>query len=485
MYLSIVILPLLGSIVSGFFGRKIGSQGSQIITSFGVILTTIIALILFFEVGFNGALWGRISLLCRKLSNSGEALKLMVLNLIRKYIGGWTNYSGIVTSHKMSENEIGNRGSKSIADLYKPGSHISAIVKEQRVDGSWHALAPACLRCTLTGFERNSQVKILSNQINKPWLLQGRSYTSAAQPCLTQNLTMNPWFVTGFADAESCFTLSVVRNNKMKAGWQVNQSFQITLHAKDQTLIELIQSYFGVGSINYKHGSEVIKYYVQSIKDLARVIDHFEKHPLITQKLADYELFKQALLLIQNKEHLTIEGLQKIVAIKASLNLGLSPELKAAFPEILPVQRPSVLNQRIENPNWLAGFTSGVRSGCFLPRIINSSSSRLGFRVQLLFKLTQHSRDEELMKSLMDYLGCGNVSVDGAVDYLVVKFSDLTDKVIPFFVKYPILGVKSKDFADFCKVAELMQNKAHLTAEGLNQIRQIKAGMNTGRKFEA
>jgi len=126
-----------------------------------------------------------------------------------------------------------------------------------------------------------------------------------------------------------------------------------------------------------------------------------------------------------------------------------------------------------------------VRSGCFLPRIINSSSSRLGFRVQLLFKLTQHSRDEELMKSLMDYLGCGNVSVDGAVDYLVVKFSDLTDKVIPFFVKYPILGVKSKDFADFCKVAELMQNKAHLTAEGLNQIRQIKAGMNTGRKFEA
>jgi len=54
MYLSIVILPLLGSIVSGFFGRKVGSQGSQIITSFGVILTTIIALILFFEVGFNG-----------------------------------------------------------------------------------------------------------------------------------------------------------------------------------------------------------------------------------------------------------------------------------------------------------------------------------------------------------------------------------------------------------------------------------------------
>jgi len=39
------------------------------------------------------------------------------------------------------------------------------------------------------------------------------------------------------------------------------------------------------------------------------------------------------------------------------------------------------------------------------------------------------------------------------------------------------------DFADFCKVAELMKNKAHLTQEGLEEIRQIKAGMNTRREF--
>jgi hypothetical protein len=86
------------------------------------------------------------------------------------------------------------------------------------------------------------------------------------------------------------------------------------------------------------------------------------------------------------------------------------------------------------------------------------------------------------MRSLIDYLGCVNVSVDGVVNYLVTKFSDMTDKIIPFFVENPIEGVKSKDFEYFCKVAELMQNKAHLTASGLDQIRKIKAGMNRGRK---
>jgi NADH-ubiquinone oxidoreductase chain 5 len=53
MYLTIIILPLLGSIVSGFFGRKIGVKGAQFITCSSIIITTILAIVVFFEVGFN------------------------------------------------------------------------------------------------------------------------------------------------------------------------------------------------------------------------------------------------------------------------------------------------------------------------------------------------------------------------------------------------------------------------------------------------
>jgi NADH-ubiquinone oxidoreductase chain 5 len=53
MYLTIIILPLLGSIVSGFFGRKIGVTGSRILSCLSVMTTTILAIISFFEVGFN------------------------------------------------------------------------------------------------------------------------------------------------------------------------------------------------------------------------------------------------------------------------------------------------------------------------------------------------------------------------------------------------------------------------------------------------
>jgi len=56
MYLAIIILPLLGSILSGFFGRKLGAAGSQFITCAAVVFTTVLAVLAFFEVGLNNIL---------------------------------------------------------------------------------------------------------------------------------------------------------------------------------------------------------------------------------------------------------------------------------------------------------------------------------------------------------------------------------------------------------------------------------------------
>lgn len=53
MYLTLIILPLLASIISGFFGRKVGVSGSHIITCTCVIITTILSIVSFFEVGIN------------------------------------------------------------------------------------------------------------------------------------------------------------------------------------------------------------------------------------------------------------------------------------------------------------------------------------------------------------------------------------------------------------------------------------------------
>ena len=101
--------------------------------------------------------------------------------------------------------------------------------------------------------------------------------------------------------------------------------------------------------------------------------------------------------LINSKAHLTLEGLYKIVEIKASNNTGLNANLKKAFPNIKGIIRSSVNISDIA-PNgaeWVAGFVSGdgKTSSMFSK---SKAKTGIGYKVQMRFRLTQHIRDKDL-----------------------------------------------------------------------------------------
>lgn len=168
------------------------------------------------------------------------------------------------------------------------------------------------------GFARNYQIKILSNVLHKK---EVRFYSTAQN-----KIHLNPWFLSGFIDGEGCFRVSLTKVNRA-SGWRVQLFFQITLQTKDRALLESVRDFFGVGKIQ-PSGKNLIQYRIQTFDELAILINHLENYPLITQKRADYELFKNAYELMLKKEHLNKVGLNKIVSLKASLNLGLSVLLK-------------------------------------------------------------------------------------------------------------------------------------------------------------
>lgn len=98
-------------------------------------------------------------------------------------------------------------------------------------------------------------------------------------------------------------------------------------------MINLIAMY-----VSKPNNTSTVEFRVSTFKDIINVIlPHFYSYPLITQKFSDYILFKQVVLLMLDKEHNTLEGVQKIVNIRASLNLGISKDLKEAFPRAVPV----------------------------------------------------------------------------------------------------------------------------------------------------
>lgn len=219
-------------------------------------------------------------------------------------------------------------------------------------------------------------------------------------PSPTPN-NLNPHWVTGFSDAESCFGFRVRKNLKLKVGWEVIPYFSINLHVKDLSILLEIKEFFGLGNIS--SSKETAIYQVNSIKDLVNVIiPHFELYPLLTKKRADFLLFKLAIELIKQQEHKYIEGIHKLIGIKASLNKGLlKDKLDLSFKDIVPQERAEVPLPKVINPYWFAGFTSG--DGSFSVEILKSSSHKIGYQVILKFLIIQHSRDLELLKCFISF----------------------------------------------------------------------------------
>ena len=269
----------------------------------------------------------------------------------------------------------------------------------------------------------------------------------------------------------------------MKSGWGIKLIFAIHLHVKDVDVLYTLQKYFGVGNVTLHKDTAI--YQVVAIKDLLKIIEHFNVYPLKTKKHSDFLLFKKAYELISNKEHL--RNLQNLVNIRASMNKGLSERLLLDFPNTKPELRPeftlNIKDKLFDMNYWIAGFVEG--EGCFYVKTSKSKTHKLGLSVNLNFIVVQNIRDLELMEEIKSTLGCGTITMNessGITRYAVSKISDIQNIIIPFFDKYSLIGDKVKNFEDFKKVSDLMVNKSHLTEEGLNKILSIKSNMNMNRE---
>ena len=272
-----------------------------------------------------------------------------------------------------------------------------------------------------------------------------------------------------------------------------SNGFIIKLHIKDFKILEKIKNTLEVRNIR-KNGKDSVEYRVYSIKELQVIINHFNKYPLITNKLSDYLIFNKCFELIKNREHLNEKGLLKIINLKSSLNWGLLDKLKSNFPNIIPIQhaKKEFIFKGIPNSFWVSEFTS--RDG-FFHIVTRKTNSKVVMFTQ--FSIHLHIRELEIIKELSKIFKLYKTKITGKATVMVenynyyilnksvilqiTKNSNIVNTIILFFEKFPISGIKSLDFAYFKEVANMIKNKEHLTNKGYNKILEIKLNMNQKR----
>jgi hypothetical protein len=166
-----------------------------------------------------------------------------------------------------------------------------------------------------------------------------------------ERLIRTGW-VVGFVDGEGCFSIGFVRQSGgrgrsgYRAGYQVCHEFVVTQGAKSVVCLEELRRFFGVGqvSINRRrddHREHLHRFVVRRREDLlGTIVPFFETHPLRSAKRQDFEKFADCVRRIDAGEHLSSDGLIRIVEIAQTMNR------RKPRPELIRILRGHTPNVR-------------------------------------------------------------------------------------------------------------------------------------------
>lgn len=133
--------------------------------------------------------------------------------------------------------------------------------------------------------------------------------------------------------------------------------------------------------------------------------------------------------------------------------------------------------------SYISGFVDG--EGCFLVSFNLRGKLSTGIEVRPSFSIGQHERSIELLKRIHTHFQCGGIRYsrgDRTYKYEVRNLDDLLTKIIPHFLRFPLLSAKQKDFESFHVICELMRQSAHLNRQRLQEIIERAYTMNPSGK---
>ncbi len=476
MYLVIIILPLLGSIVSGFFGRKVGVSGAQFITCFSVIVTTILAVIAFFEVGFNNI---PVSIELFRWIDS-EWINIMVgfvfdsLTVYCVDVSLIWYINAVLVEIQLYTVIFVNR--------FFIGSGY--LIPAEQINGNSTGMAHSNNKCQnryLVKYflQKRYFLSVTGSATGITQPLKGECCLKIAEEVDWENLLQ--WFV-GFSDAEANFIINpILKKDKVKIS-SFSFMFKIALHQDDTYVLEYIHRRLAIGYVRF-YKTECI-FNVTDREGIKFLISIFDKYNLNTTKYLDYLDFKEAFNLYINKDKdlyaRSIKG--AIIELKNKMNTNRVNFDRPESSKILITKW------------WLLGFVEGdgsffMRRDTFTPvfcieitgvqldvliKIKEFLEKSLGFNLYSLYKLKHSS-----IIAVTTVKARKNSK--SSVSLIIKNVRVLNNCFVPFLDDMPFLTKKGKDFKDFKIICKVVHKGAHKNGEIEKIILKLSYTMNNYR----
>jgi hypothetical protein len=167
----------------------------------------------------------------------------------------------------------------------------------------------------INGKLRTDKIETFNNNI----LINLNSRLQEPLPILSKDLSplKESYWLAGFSDADASFQIKIISRSNRLTGYEIRINFQVD--QKTDYILNQIKDTFG-GNIGHRKSQDTYYYNSDSISSIKKIISYFENYHLMSNKYLNYFEWRRVYYMIKEDKHLTLEGVEKIKAIKNSMN---------------------------------------------------------------------------------------------------------------------------------------------------------------------
>lgn len=297
---------------------------------------------------------------------------------------------------------------------------------------------------------------------------------------------MSSGYISGLTQTDGSFFCSIVISPNHRFGLQFRPKFTITTDLNSKYVLDSIKTYLNCGNVTINNKNFTAEFEVVKIIELYNIIiPHFINYPVFCAKLHAFNLFKEIVTALFNKDKRTIEGRRELLKLALSMNVTTNRKeerIEKLFSllnvtdnkdkELIFHQNTSEVSSPLSD-DFISGVIDG--DGSFYISFQKDGKIKTGFNI------TNDKASKPLLESIQKQfknIGSIHEGSKNELVYTVTGINQINDILIPFMDNNPIFSERALHFSKFRVVSLMLKNEQPLTLKSKLDIVELAYDMN-------
>lgn len=289
---------------------------------------------------------------------------------------------------------------------------------------------------------------------------------------MNQNFILSPGYISGLTQTDGSFFCTITLSVKHRFGIQFRPKFSITADLDSKYVLDNIQTYFNCGKVNINIKNHTAEYLVEKLEDLKTIIiPHFKSYPVFCAKLHAFNLFKEIVTALSNKDKRSIEGRREMLKMALSMNVTTNrkedrTDLLFSLLNVINSKDKMLISNSILDmttpltPDFISGIIDG--DGSFFISFQSDGKIKTGFNV------TSDKASKPLLENLKkEFKGIGSINegTKNELVFTVTGLNQITEVLIPFMDIHPLFSERALHYFKFRTVSLILKKEKPLSLE--------------------